>query len=284
MFSDFFSVREFLKQNHRLPNWFNTPLCFEYSHMHSNFQKMYSHRFGIWEDDGEIVAAAYFEMELGEYIPCVKPGYEHLRTEMLSFAERELSKKDHAGSRTLEIFSTDKQGLNDFYSANGYTIARSNAILIYPYDKGFNECKLPEGFTLHTLEEENNIEKIDCCFWEGFGHGEWSKSEEREDGRLNAMMAPNFRADLATVVKAPNSDYACIAEMWVDDNSGYAYLEPLATRPKYRRMGLATEALMESMKKTVPYGANYCYCGSIDFYRHLGCEQAGTLQMWKKTW
>jgi len=282
--SDFPRVRDFYAENYRLPNWFLTPASFEYNHTHGNFAHGKAHRFGVWEDDGEIVATACFEMRMGEYIPCVKPGYEFLRADMLRYAERELSLAA-SGKRSLEIFSTEQQGCDEFYKENGYTLKRATPILIYPYEKGFREYKLPEGFSLISLEDENDALKIDRCLWEGFDHGKWRKSrKDAADCRLHMQSGPHFRRDLTTVVKAPDGSYACFAGMWVDEQGGYAYLEPLATRPKYRRMGLAAAALTEAMRKTVPFGAKYCYCGSIDFYRHFGCEQAGLELIWRKDW
>jgi predicted N-acetyltransferase YhbS len=89
---------------------------------------------------------------------------------------------------------------------------------------------------------------------------------------------------LTTAVKAPNGDYACFAGMWVDEKNDYAYLEPLATPPKYRGLGLARAAVTEAMKKTVQYGAKYCYGGDIDFYKKIGFEQAGCFNKWRKEW
>ena len=286
MFADFEKVSSFYVENYKVPDWFNTLPAFEYSHTRGDFDYEKTHRFGIWEDDGEIIATARYEMTIGLYIPCIKRGYEFLKSDMLRYAEQELSKIDENGKRSLEIYSTDRENDDDFYVENGYRVAWSNAILAYPYEKRFRECKLPEGFSLISLEDENDGLQIDCCLWEGFDHGNWDAAARKDeaDGRYYMQSGPHFRKDLTTVVKAPNGDYACFAGMWVDEQNGYAYLEPLATRPKYRRMGLATAALMHAMKKTVPFGAKYCYCGAIDFYRNLGCEQIGQLNMWKKEW
>jgi len=286
MFADFKKINNFYIENYKPPNWFNTFMAYEYSHTRNDFDYERTHRFGIWEDDGEIVATARYEMTIGVYIPCIKQGYEFLKSDMLKYAEQELSKVNNDGKRSLEIFSTDKENNDDFYIENGYSISWSSPILVYPYEKGFKECRLPEGFSLISLEDENDGLKIDCCLWEGFDHGDWDEAirKDEADGRLYMQSGPHFRKDLTTVVKAPNGDYACFAGVWVDERNAFAYLEPLATRPKYRRMGLATAALMEGMKKTVSSGAKYCYVGSIDYYKNLGCEQIGQGNNWLKEW
>ena len=85
----------------------------------------------------------------------------------------------------------------------------------------------------------------------GFDHGDYP--DQDIDCRILMMSGPHFKKDLTIVIKAPNGDYACLAGMRVDEDNHYAYLEPLATAPKYRRRGLATFALMESMKRTTKY-------------------------------
>ena len=94
----------------------------------------------------------------------------------------------------------------------------------------------------------------------------------------------NFRPDLTTVIKAPDGDYACFAGMWFDERNNYAYLEPLATVPAYRRMGLAKAALVEAMEKTKELGATYCFGGVPEFYAALGFETICQREMWKKEW
>jgi len=154
--------------------------------------------------------------------------------------------------------------------------------MIYAYGKGFSQYVLPEGFSAVSLDEENDTEKIDRCSWAAFSNAPYTSFNS--DERLHKQSSPYFRKDLTTIIKAPNGDYACYAGMWVDEYNGYAYLEPLGAAPEYRRLGLATAALMISMQKTVPFGAKYCYCGDGAFYRGIGCEQIGNINTWRKEW
>lgn len=281
MLSDFEKVSSFYIENYKIPNWFHTKTCFEFSHTHGNFNHKRAHHFGIWEENGQIVATACFEIDIGVYIPFIKEGYEFLQTEMLRYAEKELCLFSD-NNYSLDIFSTDKQNLDNFYSANGYSVVYSRPVLVYPYDKGFLDCSLPEGFSIISLTDENDTEKIDRCLWTAFRNEPYIKVSS--DERLHKQSGPNFRKDLVSIVKAPNGDYACYAGMWIDEVNGFAYLEPLGTAPEYRRMGLAKATLMDAMKKTVPFGAKYCYCGGLDYYRSLGCEQIGTMNVWRKEW
>jgi predicted N-acetyltransferase YhbS len=83
---------------------------------------------------------------------------------------------------------------------------------------------------------------------------------------------PNFNKALTIVVKAPDGEYACFVGMWLNENNQYAYLESLATIPKYRKMSLGKLALVEGMKKTKALGVTYCFGGSNEFYTRIGFE------------
>lgn len=283
MFSDFQIVSDFYAENYKLGYWYITQPAFEYAHTHDMFNHVSSHRFGIWEDvnNGNILATVCFEMDLGECLMCIKEGFEYLREDILRYAESELPRTID-GKYQLDVWSANKEIDAEFLIENGYSMMQSEPTLIYKYENGFKDVKLPEGFTLISLEDENDIEKIDRCLHYGFHSDE--PYRDRIDGRLYSQTGPNFQKKLTTIVKAPNGEYACYAGMWVDFVNEYAYLEPLATVPKYRRMGIATATLMEAMRKTVSFGAKYCYGGSREFYRSIGFEKIGSVETWRKEW
>ena len=89
---------------------------------------------------------------------------------------------------------------------------------------------------------------------------------------------------LMIVVVAPDNKYTYALGMWHDEHNQYAYLEPLATVPKYRRMGLAAIALTDAMKKTKALGATYCFGGSREFCTVTGFDVLCNQELWKKEW
>ena len=166
--------------------------------------------------------------------------------------------------------------------SRGYTRVHREPVTIFPYSKPFPAADLPPGFTLCSLAEENDPAKSHACLWKGFNHGDEPDSDV--DCRLLMQSGPNFRPELTTVIKAPSGEYACYTGMWFDERNKYAYLEPLATVPAYRRVGLATAALTESMRKTKALGAQYCFGGVPEFYGALGFETIGHRELWRKEW
>lgn len=284
LLADFERVNEFLRQNFtkyqqngnvQQPFW-------EYAHVHPYFNYKLAHRFGIWEENEQIVAVACYEIDLGECYFITKLGFEHLKPTLIEYAERELS-NINGSTRSLDIWVFDYETeLKEALIQNGYTKDFVVPVTVFNYDKGFVERKLPDGFSIISLNDENDFRKINDVLWRGFDHGD--EPDDDLDCRKQMQSAPNFRKDLTTIVKAPNGEYACFAGMWVDGVNDFAYLEPLATDPKYRKMGLAAIALTEAMKKTVKYGATYCFGGGSEFYHNIGFETVCNREKWTKSW
>lgn len=287
LLSDFQKVHDFLTETYdrETLNSMLLPQFFEYDHTHPAFNHKLTHRIGLWEQDKKLVGVAFYVMTIGEAMFSVRPGFDFLLQEMLSYAESELSAvKD--GRRSLGVWTTDKEPeKRQMLLQNGYQTVFTEPLKIFNYNQPFFETKLPEGYSVISLEDENDIGKIHACLWKGFNHGDTPDDDpDGLDGRLLMQSGPRFRKDLTTVIKAPNGDYACFAGMWLDETNHYAYLEPLATVPEYRRMRLATVCLTEAMRKTKELGATYCFGGSREFYSAIGFETICQYELWKKEW
>ncbi len=281
---DFINVHRFLTEIYSLDtlNSYLLPQFFEYAHTHPFFNHRLTHRIRLWEDNEKLVGIACYEMDVGESFLVTDWAHTFLLPEMLEFAEKDLSVIKN-GKRTLSVWVTDKETDKiDLLSRNDYKKVYTEPVRIFSYDKPFPDVKVPDGYTIISLEDENDYKKIHECLWKGFGHG--GNPDDDIDCRIHMQSGPNFRKDLTTVIKAPNGDYACFAGMWFDEKNKYAYLEPLATVPEHRRMGLATAALTVSMKKTKELGAAYCFGGVPDFYTAIGFETICHREMWKKEW
>ncbi|NLO37199.1 MAG: GNAT family N-acetyltransferase [Clostridiaceae bacterium] len=283
LLKDFPSVYRFLGAVYRRDtlNSYLLPPFFEYAHTHPAFNNKQTHRFGLWEAGGKLVAIACYEMDVGACFLVTDRAHAELLPDMLTTAERELSVCAD-GRSSLSVWVTDREAdKRALLAQRGYVLAQREAVRMFPYTKPFPERRLPDGFSVLSLDDENDPVKIHACLWKGFDHGD--QPDDDWSCRLHMQSGPHFRKDLTTVIKAPNGDYACFAGMWLDEANGYAYLEPLATVPAYRRLGLASVALTEGMKKTRALGAAYCFGGEREFYSALGFEMICQRERWKKT-
>jgi predicted N-acetyltransferase YhbS len=261
---------------------------YEHAHTSPKFNYKLSPRFGLWEDNDNLVGIACYEMDLGECFVCTKNGYDMLLPEMIEYSERNLSavieNKNYLSIWVAEKERTKKEILEKM----GYKKHETLPVTIFSYNKPFPNRILPKGFSIISLNDENDIKKVHACLWKGFDRGSDVKNEPgfiyNVDGRILMQSGPTFRKDLTTIIKDPKGEYVCYAGMRIDDKNNYAYLEPLATIPEYRRMGLATIALTEAMKKTKGLGAKYCFGGTREFYFSIGFETFTNIEIWKKEW
>lgn len=288
--TDFTKVHAFLTDiysiDKKIMNSYLLPQFFEYAHSHSMFNSKFTHCNMLWELDGELIAIACYEMDIGECCLAVKQGHEDLLPQMIDHAEAELY-ASHDGKRKLRFWVMDNETVKqELLTERGYTKTYSEPIKIFHYTNPFVEVSLPHGFKIiDDLTDTDPIKIFKCC-WKGFDHGDipadYLEHRDYWEGNVGMGNSPNYRNDLGTIIVAPDGEYACLAGMWIDETNGYAYLEPLCTVPEYRRMGLATIALTESMKKTKALGAEYCFGGGREFYTAIGFDIIAHRDTWEK--
>ncbi len=284
LLADFDMVSHFFDENFDLEtlNSYLLRPFFEYAHTHPAFNHKLTHRFGLWESDKKIVGVTCYEMDLGECFISVKKGYEDLIVEIVEYAEEELSESIDNKCK-LGVWIIDKELQKaEILIKKRYQKVYSEPVTIFTYESEFPKVKLPDGFSIISLLEENDFKKINDCLWKGFNHG--SEPDDDLDCRILMQSGPNFSKELTTIIKAPDGNYACFAGMWFNEANKYAYLEPLATSPEYRKMGLATIALTEGMRKTKLLGAKYCFGGAIGYYSKIGFKTICHREKWEKEW
>lgn len=97
--------------------------------------------------------------------------------------------------------------------------------------------------------------------------------------------APNYRKDLNIVVEAPDGSFVSYCGMWREPVHSLAYVEPVATDPAYRRMGLGRAAVMEGIRRGGESGARTACVGSVKpFYLALGFRPAYGSSVWRREW
>ncbi|MCF7932808.1 MAG: GNAT family N-acetyltransferase [Acholeplasmataceae bacterium] len=260
-------------------NSYLIPPFFEYAKTHPICDDHRNHLMGLWEEKGVIVGLVAYEMTVDEAFVSVRSGYGYLLEEMVDYAKTHLYviKDENRISRIWVIdHETDKR---DLLRSKGYAMIAKDAVTIFDYQKPFPKTLLPPGYEIISLKDENDLQKIHRCLWEGFNHGD--TPDDDLSGRKLMQSGPHFMPELTTIVKNPEGQYATYAGMWLDQKNHYAYLEPLATIPSERKKGLAQAALVAAMEKTKALGATYCFGGSLDFYLNMGFEPIAIRELWE---
>jgi len=284
---DFPSISDFLyslyQPNNRDGNWLQP--IWEYAYTHPLFNEDSVTRIGIWEDAGTIVAVTLYESRLGEAFFQTHPAYEHLKPEMLKFAEQYLTGTTDQGKRYLKAYlnegdSAFEQVVRSWVYEKEPASHRPMSQFVIP--DPFPLIRLPDGFRIKSLTDDNDLAKIDSVLWRGFNH----PGEPPPDGlkdRKKMQSGPHFRKDLTIVVEAPNTAFVAFSGLWFDPVNRLGYVEPVATDPDYRHLGLGTAAVLEGIRRCGELGATIAYVGSdMPFYLTMGFKKLFTLNCWIK--
>ena len=285
---EFAAISDFLytlyKPDNRDGNWFQP--IWEYAYTHPYFDDGAVDHIGIWEDDGVIVALALYESVLGEAFFAVCPGYEHVKPELLDHAERRLTGIDDSGACFLKAYVNDFDTVfEDVVRSREYTKRddshRPMSQFIIP--DPFPSIPLPEGYRLASLAEDNDPVKVDRVLWRGFNHpGE--PPDDNLEGRKKMQSGPHYRKDLNIVVVAPSGDFVAYAGLWFEPVNRFGYVEPVATDPDYRRIGLGTAAVLEGIRRCGELGAHVAYVGTaMPFYLAMGFQKLYTSNCWTRS-
>jgi predicted N-acetyltransferase YhbS len=285
--SDYERVGRFLVNTYRTSgghiNWVQPR--WEYMHYHPLVKGVDLNSIGVWEAGGKIVGVVHPEHSMGTAYFEIDPAYGDLKEAMLRYAEEFLSTLSD-GVRQLRVYINDQD--DDFQSAAsemGYVKGdECEPMSHFVIPDPFPPVSLPAGFRLKSLDEENDLSKVDRVLWRGFNHGD----EPPKDGikkREFMQSAPNFRKDLNIVVEAPDGNFVSYCGMWYEPVNAIAYVEPVATDPDYRRMGLGGAAVLEGVRRCGEMGATVACVGTAKpFYLSLGFRQVYNRSVWQREW
>jgi GNAT superfamily N-acetyltransferase len=262
-------------------NWLEP--AWEYMHGHPALQPQFLNRIGIWEVDGQIVAVAHYEWRLGEVFFQFKPGYRHLREEMLDYAEEHMIAED--GILHAYVNDSDSE-FTVLVKRHGYVHVpdEDRPLARMPIPDPFPEITLPPGFRLLSLADEPDWAKVHKVMWRGFNHGDVDEvTLEDIEERRKMFDTITAHRDLKVVVAAPDGEFVAICGMFYQPQGRYAYVEPVATDPNYRRLGLGKATVLEGIRRCAELGALEAFVGSDQaFYLALGFQVEYVSQCWRK--
>ena len=287
---DYQRVSDFLITHHQPGNkdgnWIEP--IWEYMHGHPYLDGSSLEKIGVWEDGGQIVAVVHYESRLGEAFFQFHPAYRHLRKEMLEYAETNLtsiSKKD--GRKYLYTYVNDTDAeLLSLVKERGYEKDAQGDRPMTKFDipDPFPQINLPEGFRLTSLAEDCDWSKVHRVLWRGFDHGDdVPMNEEEFESRRKMFDTPKARRDLKIAVVAPDGNFIAFCGMFYEPTGRFAYVEPVATDPDYRRMGLGKAAVLDGIRRCAELGADTAYVGNeLPIYTAIGFKKIHVSQCWLK--
>jgi predicted N-acetyltransferase YhbS len=280
-------IGEFLAQNYRPGNRdgnFFVP-AWEYALAHPYFDEKLLDTFGVWEDNGRIAGVVHPECYPGESFFELHPDYAYLKAEMLDYALENLGGKAPDGRQCLLAFIPDFDSeFTALAQARSFSISPEleRRMTLWPIPQPFPPIKLPDGFRLQSLSDENDLAKLDRCIYRGFNHGSEPPQIDFA-GKKKLQSAPSYRKDLNIIIIAPDGNYIAYAGTWFEARNKFCYIEPVCTDPSYRRQGLGRAAVLEGIRRCGELGATVAYVGSVQpFYLSMGFKKLHTCNCWKK--
>lgn len=249
----------------------------------SFFDKDHEHLTRIWEDDGLIVGLACYELSLGNGFLSLKEGYEELLEDMFLYACQ-----NFAFDGKVKIAIPDNQrGLQKIASQHGF-IPTNDREIDSILDIGLTDLDyhLPEGYKVVSFDDRYDLKQYASVLWFGFDHGDEGPvpiSQKDLEGRARSLSGPHNDLSLKIAVTNPKGDFVSYAGLWYDETDDYCTIEPCATHPDYRKMGLARAAIYEGIKRCARKGAKRCMVGSHqDFYFKIGFAPYQSRTYWVK--
>ena len=288
--TDYQRVSEFLTRHYQPNNldgnWIEP--AWEYAYFHPYMDKENLSKWAIWEEDNQLVGAAHYEWQFGEAYFQFHPDYRHLRNEMLAHAEEYFPGINSDGKRYLNIFASDFDvPLKQLLQENGYQRNPEEDRPLYhlPIPDPFPQVPLANGITIKSLADEPDYEKVHRVLWHGFNHeGEPQITPEILEERRIMFETPKARMNIKMVAVNESGEFVSICGMFYDEINHFAEVEPVATHPDYRRMGIGRATVMEGIRRCAELGATVAYVGSDQlFYQSMGFKPDYNSECWTKT-
>jgi len=285
--SDFESIGRFLVDTYRTSgghiNWLQSR--WEYMHFHPLFGEVDPGSIGVWEADGEIVGVSHPEHSMGTAYFEIHPDFGFLKGEMLAHAETRIRTTAN-GRKSLGVWLHDgDEEFQQIAESAGYERdGAAEPMSTLDPARLLEAVPLPDGFRLQSLADDNDLRKIDRVLWRGFDHGD-DPPDDGIEGREFMQSAPNYRKDLNIVAVAPDGEFVSYCGMWYEPTHRTAYVEPVATDPDFRLMGLGKAAVVEGIRRCRSLGATVAYVGStLPIYRSIGFRQVYSSSRWHREW
>lgn len=280
---DYYKVRDFLvtlkyaEYSYTRWDWMIT---------HSYLDQNLLNLIGLWEEDGELVGLVVFDLSLGTAFCLVKKGYEALKGEQIQYAEKHLSKN---GKLYLVIPDEDRNYQTEAFNGGYLPTVHKESDAIFYTDLAETGYSLPGGFVLKSMADQYDLFQYTNALWKGFDHeangeGPLQFTKEEEAHAHASMTRPNVDLNLKICVYNGEGDCVAYSGLWYDEVAQIAYVEPVATAPDYRKMGLAKAALLEGISRVKAMGAKTVIVGSSQqFYYSIGFFPYKTSTLWVKS-
>lgn len=243
-------------------------------------------KIGMWLNDGAVVGLALYDtVPDGDCFFPLRAGYGFLYGEMITYAEQHFAKEGYV---QLLIRDGDVALQHAALKMGYHATQRKDSDATFVIEADNTRYSLPEGFTITSMKETYDVYQYGRVLWNGFNHelngeGPYAPTLEKLALLKGEFERPNVDLDLKIAVVAPDGSFVSYCGMWQNSATEIALVEPVATDPAYRRMGLGRAAVLEGIRRCGRLGAKKASVGSSQqFYYSIGFGPCGTSTFWAK--
>ncbi len=250
--------------------------------------------FYIWEENEEIVGCILTDSDTVHIF--IKNGFEELYEDMVKYAEencRPLFDINDDGTIDFCVVLHDSlQSRVEVLKKLGYEKQDEEDYDNYVYPQKIDvSINLPDGYRLvYGDEYTNEVNKWSACNM-GF-HPELESPDYKnvmnpyESRKKSSMYKDSFESLVIDEKSGENNNVCSYSFVYVDKKSKTAFVEPVSTREKYRRIGIGTAMMHGVMIKCKELGIEKCYVNSYDwrrkFYNAAGFITEDSIGLWIK--
>jgi GNAT superfamily N-acetyltransferase len=184
---------------------------------------------------------------------------------MITLAEKKLSIESD-GQRMLYVWTESEDTLRlEILKKRGYTRGKwTEHQWRRDLDAPIPEVSIPEGYTIRSLGDVDEIPARSWASWRGFHPDEPDEDYQGWEWYLNIQRCPLYRRDLDIVAIAPTGEIASFCTMWYDDATRSAYIEPVATVPEHLRRGLSRACITAGLQRLQRMGATRAFVSGYE--------------------
>ncbi len=243
--------------------------------------KHIQHNTNLYFDGEELIAFGIIDKRYSNFYFELKDIKDKsLFARMLQEAERTLSNAN-SDAETIDTSCLESDEIRyAILQESGFEIQDGKTLrLERKLSKTFQNIVLPKGFKIRSFKSKEEMPAF-IELHQAANKSETMSAQERETWQNH----PDYDVELDLVVEAPDGSLAAYCFTQIEDSTGFT--DPIATHPKYQRMGLARalinkafQLLKERGIKTAALTTSSENQVALQVYKSLGFEIT-----WSKAW
>lgn len=192
-----------------------------------------------------------------------------LDAEILQWSEQRIREvvKERALPAKVRLSIPDNQLLcRMLLKQQGYTAERRFLTMACPLEQSFSSPSLPDGFTLRSLAEEQDLKPWVDLFNESF-IDHWDHHDITVETLRRWLKNPSYKPELSSVAMAPDGTFAafCMGYINQEENISNKYndgwIKLLGTRRGFRKLGLGRAMLLTGIQQLKASGVDWVKLG-----------------------